>query len=449
MNKKEFLEKLKFKLEILDEKEIDDILDEYSEHIDEKVKGGVEEKEAISEFGDINELVNGILSAYKINKNFNRKEENSFINEMLESGKEIFDKTIQVVSHGTFKEVIQLLIYICVVLLIVAVLKIPFYFLEDGVNRILYPLPDSVYNIMHTFFVVIIDIAYIIVGLIVFIKILKEKILNVFVVKKEVKEIKTKTKNSKNSDKIIVEKEIKEKIIYRNERTFLDSIGDLFKIFFKVMAAFILMAVVAGLVCSAVLLAFLISFSIKYTLFIGPIISSIGLLVGFVWISELLFRFIFSSKLSFNRLFITFVVSMILCGVGIGISIIEVSKMDFKKYESEVVLLDNFEIEEKNIDKISCWSCDNIQKTINNKLKNSEIIIHAYGEDYMVPYFNTFNDYDEPKTADVSFYTDDLKLYKKVLKDIKKNKFYDYENSSFYIVIEANEKTLESLSYHR
>ena len=68
MNKKEFISELKSKLSILKKEEVNDIVNEYSEHIEEKIKSGKSEKEAIEEFGDIDELVSGILDAYKIDK---------------------------------------------------------------------------------------------------------------------------------------------------------------------------------------------------------------------------------------------------------------------------------------------------------------------------------------------------------------------------------------------
>ena len=43
MTKKDFLDKLREKLEILKSDEVEDIINEYSEHIDEKVKSGVVE----------------------------------------------------------------------------------------------------------------------------------------------------------------------------------------------------------------------------------------------------------------------------------------------------------------------------------------------------------------------------------------------------------------------
>ena len=73
MNKDEFLEELEKKLSILNEKERQDIIDEYKDTISEKIKHGQTEEEAVSDFGDLDELVSEILDAYKINPKYNQK----------------------------------------------------------------------------------------------------------------------------------------------------------------------------------------------------------------------------------------------------------------------------------------------------------------------------------------------------------------------------------------
>ncbi len=69
MNKSKFEAYLRDKLSILQEEEIDEILAEYLQHIDMRVKEGVSEEEAIADFGDLDDLVNDLLDAYKINRN--------------------------------------------------------------------------------------------------------------------------------------------------------------------------------------------------------------------------------------------------------------------------------------------------------------------------------------------------------------------------------------------
>ena len=70
MNKSSFINKLKNNLKILDENEVKDIVDESSEILDEQIKNGKTEEEAIKDFGGVNELCKEILKAYKINPKY-------------------------------------------------------------------------------------------------------------------------------------------------------------------------------------------------------------------------------------------------------------------------------------------------------------------------------------------------------------------------------------------
>lgn len=88
MTKDEFLRILDRKLQVINERERRDIIDEYRTHIEMKVQEGKTEAEAIEDFGDIDELVNEILDAYKINtkqvnNSFDHKF-NSFMDDLFE-----------------------------------------------------------------------------------------------------------------------------------------------------------------------------------------------------------------------------------------------------------------------------------------------------------------------------------------------------------------------------
>ncbi len=66
MNKQEFLKLLRKQLNVLKDTEIDDIIQEYSLHIDEEVASGKDEVEAVKNFGEINLLAEEILDAYQV-----------------------------------------------------------------------------------------------------------------------------------------------------------------------------------------------------------------------------------------------------------------------------------------------------------------------------------------------------------------------------------------------
>ena len=70
MDKNTFMRELEWSLSVLQESELRDILSEYEQHIDMKVKSGLSEEEAIADFGSIPELTAEILEAYHVRADF-------------------------------------------------------------------------------------------------------------------------------------------------------------------------------------------------------------------------------------------------------------------------------------------------------------------------------------------------------------------------------------------
>ncbi len=92
MDKALFLAQLQKNIGMLDDNEQKDILDEYSQHIDMKVAGGMTEAEAIEDFGDFDEFVREILSAYHVKAPFDQDER---------FGKEAQSTTSTAGDHGS------------------------------------------------------------------------------------------------------------------------------------------------------------------------------------------------------------------------------------------------------------------------------------------------------------------------------------------------------------
>ena len=71
MNKTEFLTLLERRLIMLNNAERDDLISEYTQHIDMKVASGLSEEDAIADFGDPEELIKELLDVYHLNPNYN------------------------------------------------------------------------------------------------------------------------------------------------------------------------------------------------------------------------------------------------------------------------------------------------------------------------------------------------------------------------------------------
>lgn len=70
MDKNTFMRELERSLSVLQESELRDILSEYEQHIDMKVKSGLSEEEAIEDFGSLPELTAEILEAYHVRADY-------------------------------------------------------------------------------------------------------------------------------------------------------------------------------------------------------------------------------------------------------------------------------------------------------------------------------------------------------------------------------------------
>lgn len=103
MNKSEFLKRLAALLHILQEDEVKDILDEYEQHIDMKMEGGMSEHDAIRDFGSVEELAAEILSAYHVRTDFESKKENKVLEKMQGGSKKVLNRTGSAVKNAGTK----------------------------------------------------------------------------------------------------------------------------------------------------------------------------------------------------------------------------------------------------------------------------------------------------------------------------------------------------------
>lgn len=100
MKKEEFITKLRKNLSVLEEREIQDIVEEYEQHIDMKIREGLSEEEAIKDFGDLKELTAGILEAYHVKADYNEEKKNIDFDKMKEESKKATEKATNAIGKG-------------------------------------------------------------------------------------------------------------------------------------------------------------------------------------------------------------------------------------------------------------------------------------------------------------------------------------------------------------
>lgn len=103
MNKSEFLGELKKRISLLEDDEQQDIIDEYSQHIDTKVSKGMTESEAIEDFGPLDQLVEELLGAYHVKASAVEGAAASNASSLPEGGKRAARRAAEAAKKGCSK----------------------------------------------------------------------------------------------------------------------------------------------------------------------------------------------------------------------------------------------------------------------------------------------------------------------------------------------------------
>lgn len=453
MNKSEFLEKLRKRLDILNNSEVEDVILEYSSHIDEKVKKGkITEEQAIEEFGDFDELVKEILSAYKINDSkASKKNFSGLIDEIVDT----FEGLINLLSKKDLKTILKFIIELVIIIAIICLFKIPVEILLKLASSVFSGLPFGISSAINIIFRVVFELSYLILAVIFFIKIFKSRYLdniNEFMSeskedsKPQNKEEKKKEqKENKKDPKIVSAKKEEPKVV--RHTSFSDTVIKLLHMFFRVMVGFILfpsMFAVAG---------FVVLFGVGIGLFIGGahyfgILLCIfaSMMFGIV-ITEMLFNFVFNHKIQVARLFISLMVTIFLFGLGMSIATFEIAKSSYVdsppgNYEIKTVT------EEFNAKDVNAFYSPYGTRLVEDESLKDKIKIEInYYEKLSNPEVNM-----QDKTIQFSFDGVNIRggeIYKLIKDDLKNKTFHNYTNLfTPQITIYASKATFEKMEEH-
>lgn len=165
MKKDEFLKKLEKRLSILNEEERQDILDEYKDHLEKKMKDGMSEEEAVQDFGDFDTLVKDILSAYKINENYGedsaRKLESTF-NIIVDEMVKFFQRLIQMFSNKKGEDLLRIICKIILVLFAIWLMRIPTWMIRELGESIFSVFPGILDHVLSVGWSILIETFYIV-----------------------------------------------------------------------------------------------------------------------------------------------------------------------------------------------------------------------------------------------------------------------------------------------
>ena len=314
MNKQEFLEKLEKELAILNKQERKDIIDEYKDTIEEKVKHGQTEEDAVKDFGNLDELVSGILDAYKINPEYNQKENNfdkiaiegeklikKGANKLADMTRDFANNIKENDAESNLNLAFEIIIKIFCTLIIFAVLTIPFRFFKNLGFSFAETFFTPISGLVKIFILLLFIALYLGIALLIIVALFKEY----FKKNSEPQEIKNQEKNQTKETKI------NSKPVKRNNKNG-PTIGSVLLLIVKIWVVILILLPLFFLDALVIFGLFVTVFYwIKGINLFGLTVLLLGISSLFIWFTILIYNLTFSKgKVSIIPFFIGLAVSI-------------------------------------------------------------------------------------------------------------------------------------------
>ena len=394
---------------------------------------------------NINELINEDIK--EVNE---LKEAQVRTNKYVTSFFDYITKVVDMFSSMKWKEKIKCLFEQCVIAIILVIIFAIIGMIGSGIIwSLLQFLPDNVYYPIYNIFSSIYLVIAIIMGVVVLLHIFKIRYLDYYEIVKEevdnnVEECVTELDNTNDKqNKILLEKK-KEKVVIRDpkhsEYKFLTGLGK--------VCLWIVKAVVACIFCGFVLslVIFVLCIPIVFLifksgfLFIGLLVCFLGL-VGFnIIVLELLYNFIVNRKLSKTRTFIISILSIILIGLGIGMSLMSLNSFEYLDEKDVEMVKDVYVVDMKDNLYLDFRFVTYVEKDIDNI--EIEIEHSKYFDVDFYEYGNSISSWS------YTSFDSTMTLIKKIIRDINNKKVIDY-NDSYNVIVYASKENIEKLNNYK
>lgn len=386
----------------------------------------------------IDDLINDNIDMNK-NKDNNKKIDfMEIINQVLE----FISKSINMFWSMKFIEKIKCLFEMGIlILLILFFSEISTLVIINIIRRILIFLPSIwIYNICSLFETLLL-LVWIVIGIIIIIKIFKNRYLDYYIVV-----------NDDSVNERVIEEPIKElkdkkeyKIVIRDPKDsslhLFKKIEKLFMFFVKCFCLLLGLPLVLGFIFCMIVLVFSLFYILDGIFFNGISILIFGVLLFIYLLLEFIYNLIFNRKHILNRIFIIFIISISLMGIGLGLSFVSISEFSYidssynnkNSYMIEIsdnLLLDFIKYNTDNI--VIDDSIDNIKIDI-----SSNLLYDVYLYNYM-----RYNDDRDYNVYDISYRVNELELYKDVLNNLRLKRIVNYDGDVYDIKIYVSSDNL-------
>lgn len=382
-------------------------------------------------------LDDGTIKENKTNSQTTNK--NNF-NNYLQDFLTFITKSYNMFCSMTFKEKIKFLFEMFILVMIIFIIgAIAAVILNSIISNILSIIPEFLryylYDIIETIYMT----ALFILGIVIVIHLFKIRYLDYFITIEDqnVTERTIEEPIEKIENKHYIQK-AKEKIIIRDPKhstfSFINFFGKLilyaikfFSLFIAIFAIFFFI----GFIFTAIISLCHISYGI---IFFYIFLAILGAIAICYIVLEFIYRFIFDMKQNLNKLFIIFIISLILIGIGGALTFVKMINYDYKEDNENLNLKTTEEYLDMNNDIYIYFgaSKDNVQYIIDNSLSNIKLeITYPEVSEYIIDYDIVSTEENETVKHYYIYLNsmNPVELYKMLLNDLKTNTIRTYDNN--------------------
>lgn len=392
----------------------------------------------------------------------NSKQSKININKFIDDFLDYITKTIDMFSSMNFRQKIKCLFEQFVIVgIIILLLTIIGVISSTIISNLFSFIPNNIYYPFYRGLSAIYLVICLILGSVLVFHIFRVRYLDYYVIVKDdnveksnLNEENILTSNEENSDNKIILENKREIIIIRDPEHsgykfisgLLNCLLFIFKIGALLIGIFFCFSTI-GLVIGLVISFMFIKTGIFFT---GSLLFIIALITINIIILNILYSFIVSNRIKKNKLAISFVISLILLGLGIGLCVIGITSFDIvndinsnyyketseNKIMSDGLFFDNYYgeinyVENDNEDiKVVIRKSDFYDIDIRKEENGYYFYYYPVEENIMNKIRMIINDVNNKKLIDYSKYKITIYTTKKNISTLKKNKLDYYEQES-------------------
>ena len=313
------------------------------------------------------------------------KNKNNFSN-LIDEVFDIFDRSVKTFKNANSKQIAGFVFELVLVGIFILLCRIPLSYIYNLICSIFADFNFPGGNVIYGIFRGVSELAYILFALIIIFFAYKKRFLDRFAdLKDDSKVIKDENKNN-NEVKEETKQNKQEK--HKEEKSYklFSVLGNIIIFFLKIFTFIVSLPFIFSLVGIVICLVISIILIFKGVIYLGiplMIISGLGLNILLL---ELIVNFLFNKKTNVNRTFITLISSLVLFGVGFGITTIDVANTKYidnaNDYKLTTISHEYNMSEEIMIPSSSSYYYDNIEYIVDNNLKNKLKVEVTYYKDF-------------------------------------------------------------------